>query len=174
LARHAQKAVEVFGAPLATVTSRNGDLARIEASAGAPTLTLPGQDIALDGSSPLAHVLNGGGLLVVPDLEREPRFAGDPDGRFDGLHFIAAAPVRAEDDAVLGVLALHDTHSRPFGEADRKLLAEMAQGLVGALQQGSTIGDGAPAARGDAGDASAQGDEAQARLMLGAATARSN
>jgi predicted PurR-regulated permease PerM/GAF domain-containing protein len=134
LARGAQKAVEVFAVALATVTLRTTPHTCTQAGAGLPAWGHPSQDVTLDEASPLGHVLANGEMLVVQDVEREPRFAGKQDPRFEGLHFIAAAPILAGDGAVLGVLALHDAHSRRFGDDDRKLLASLAASLSPSLQ----------------------------------------
>ena len=77
------------------------------------------------GGSVCAHSLDGSGLLVIPDLTKDPRtvantlVTGSP-----GLRFFAGAPLRSSDGYALGSLCVIDTVPRPEG-----LTATQANGL---------------------------------------------
>ena len=98
----------------------------------------------------MAQVMASGEPLVVPDMARDPSFAGHLDLRFEGLSFLAAAPLRGRDGVVMGVLAIHDTSARPFTDGDRKLLGEMADELCL-----SVVAEAELAVEGDLGSADA-------------------
>ena len=137
LARGAQQAAEVFSVPLATATYQTPTMGTLQCSAGLPQWTsrkraAPDCDGARAPTGPdpvLAQVLATGEALVVPDLARDPTFAGGPEPDFDGLSFCAAAPLRNADRVTVGMLAIHDTEARPFTPDDRQLLVEMADAL---------------------------------------------
>ena len=137
LARGAQQAAEVFSVPLATATYQTSTMGPLQCSAGLPQWTTRKRVVSdSDGARAsagtdvvLAQVLVTGEALVVPDLARDPAFAGSPGLDFDGLSFCAAAPLRNADQVVVGMLAIHDNAARPFTPDDRHLLVEMADAL---------------------------------------------
>ena len=137
LARGVQQAAEVFSVPLATATFRTPASGPLQCRAGLPQWAsrkrlAPDPDGATMAPWPdpvLAQVLATGEALVVPDLARDPAFAGGLDPHFEGLSFCAAAPLRRPDGEVVGMLAIHDTEARPFSSNDRQLLVEMADAL---------------------------------------------
>ena len=137
LARGAQQAAEVFSVPLATATFQTPATGLLQCRAGLPQWAsrkraVPAPDGALAAAVAdpvLDQVLATGEALVVPDLARDPAFAGSLDPEVDGLSFCAAAPLRRAGGAVVGMLAIHDTEARPFTPDDRQLLVEMADAL---------------------------------------------
>jgi predicted PurR-regulated permease PerM len=147
LSRAAQRAVEVFDVPLATVALSTGEQRRVQASAGLPIWTQRCSDIALPEGSPGAHVLAHGELLVVPDLAREPRFADRLGPALEGLCFFAAAPVRDDADRVAGLIALHDVQTRAFSDEDQSLLASMADDLLREMDAAGVPSEGASGER---------------------------
>ena len=133
LARGAQQAAQIFSVPLATATFQTSASGLLQCSAGQPRWTQRESAALHEEGSQLAEVMAqvmaSGEPLVVPDMARDPSFAGHLDRRFEGLSFLAAAPLRGRDGVVMGVLAIHDTSARPFTDGDRKLLGEMADEL---------------------------------------------
>ena len=111
--------------------------------------------------------------LVVPDMARDPTFAGRLDPRFEGLSFLAAAPLRGRDGVVMGVLVIHDTSARPFTDGDRKLLGEMADELCRSVAAEAALAVVGEVGRIDAFPADAIPDAAEptSASVLGPATA---
>ncbi|SEM78439.1 GAF domain-containing protein [Sphingomonas gellani] len=60
------------------------------------------------------HILNeGGGVFCVPDALDDERFAGNPVVEQDGgIRFYAGAPIRDQDQRILGALCVFDSHPR--------------------------------------------------------------
>ena len=59
------------------------------------------------------------GILVVPDICLEPRFAKGSVVNY-GMRFYAGAPIRSPEGAVLGVLSVWDVEPRPHGLSVRE------------------------------------------------------
>ena len=83
--------------------------------------------------------------LVVPDLLRDPRFAGNPHLRSRGLRFYAGAPLRIRRGGTIGSLCLLDTEPRQLTERDTRLLQAMADDLVLAIGERSGKDEVTPA-----------------------------
>jgi predicted PurR-regulated permease PerM len=129
LARSAQRAAEVFGVPRATALWRQGDGVWLHACAGRAQPTqdddMPLLPMLADGS-PWAQVLARGSALVVPDTTRTPERHDQACG--DLVAFAGVPLLNAAGD-VAGVLALHDSTPRAFGDEDMALLARIGQAL---------------------------------------------
>ena len=148
LARGAQQAADVFSAPLATASFHSATLGPLQCSAGLQPWAQRGgatsgaeaslmwhlQGLLQTQAQPQAGLQKAHLPLVVPDMARDPGFAGQLDVRLEGLTFLAAAALRAADGAVVGVLAIHDTQARPFTDGDRQLLADMAAELCASAE----------------------------------------
>lgn len=81
------------------------------------------------------HVVADDGPLVVPDIERDPRFATNPMLEAKGLRFYAGAPLRLGKGGPIGALCLLDAEPREFSERDTRLLQAMADDLMDAVAQ---------------------------------------
>jgi predicted PurR-regulated permease PerM/GAF domain-containing protein len=75
--------------------------------------------------------------LVVPDIERDPRFADNEAIRRWGVRFYAGSAVRSKDGFVLGAFCILDDEPRSLQEGEVELLEKMA------AEVGATIADGA-------------------------------
>ena len=142
LSRGAQQAAEVFSAPLATASFDSATLGPLQCSAGLPRWAQR-EGAAWRAEASLMAYLQAGlqdavQPLVVPDIARDPGFAGLLDDRLEGLSFLAAAALRGADGTVVGVLAIHDTQARPFTDGDRRLLADMAAELCASAATDTT------------------------------------
>lgn len=89
------------------------------------------------------HVVAEGRTLVVPDVERDPRFAGNPALGGKGWRFYAGAPLRDEEGRVLGTLCVLDVEPRGFDARETRLLEAMAADLMERLAQGEAPRRGA-------------------------------
>lgn len=74
-------------------------------------------------------VIQGGEIVVLPDLAADPRFRDLPAVTgADGLRFYAGAPVRTPTGQVLGVMCVLDHHPRPdFGPEQQQTLQTLAE-----------------------------------------------
>jgi GAF domain-containing protein len=102
------------------------------------------------------HVVVNARTLVVPDITRDLRFAGNPAWRERGLRFYAGAPLRDSEGHVLGTLCLLDARPRTLSKREVKLLETMAGELIsqlevevanwGGFQPAPAVPDAAPSA----------------------------
>lgn len=93
--------------------------------------------------SACAHVVGTNAAVVVADLARDPRFAGNPLFGEHGIRFYAGTPIRDRDGRALGALCILDAAPREMKPADLELLAQMADELMRRVQE--RAGDAAPA-----------------------------
>jgi predicted PurR-regulated permease PerM len=115
---HAQDVRGAFGGLPAT-----GETAEIPATRPGD-LTLP-RELSMCG-----HVVANGKTLMVTDIARDLRFAGNAALRDKGLRFYAGAPLRDTDGSVLGTLCLLDDKPRTLSKREVHLLEAMAADLM--------------------------------------------
>jgi predicted PurR-regulated permease PerM/GAF domain-containing protein len=82
-----------------------------------------------------AHVVAAKEALVVPDVARDPRFAGNPALRERGARFYAGVPLRDRAGHVLGTLCLLDSAPRNLNPREVLLLETMARDVMEAAEQ---------------------------------------
>lgn len=148
----ARQAADAFDCRMAQVSllERDWQLTHGDAGAvgrpehGAPERSVPRAE------SVCAHVVASGETLVVPDVQRDPRFAANPALSELGIRFYAGAPLRDDDGQVLGALCLKDTEPRTLSPRDVMLLERMAGEVMAAAREAQAV-HGQPAP--DAGNA---------------------
>ena len=79
------------------------------------------------------HVVANGETLVVPDIERDPRFADNPSLDLRGMRFYAGAPLRTAEGFVLGTLCILDPEPRALADSEVTLLESMAADVMGII-----------------------------------------
>jgi diguanylate cyclase (GGDEF)-like protein/PAS domain S-box-containing protein len=87
-----------------------------------------------------SHAVALNELLVVPDTHLDERFAGNP--LVQGAPFIrfyAGQPVHSVDGQPLGTLCVIDRQPREIGEAERRLLRDLAQMVQDELNRGVVV-----------------------------------
>ncbi len=94
---------------------------------GTDMITMPRDEAICD------HVVGSGEMLVVPDTERDPRFAEHPAIQLWNTRFYAGAPLTTSDGMVLGALCLLDTEPRDLENEDLELLDTMAADVVSVI-----------------------------------------
>ena len=139
----AKRAADIFDVPMALVSLVDaqaqdvrgmfGDLEPVvglaaDASRQANALNLP-RELSICG-----HVVANGKTLVVPDILRDLRFAGNPALRDKGVRFYAGAPLRDADGSVLGTLCLLDAQPRTLSKREVHLLETMAEEVMAQLR----------------------------------------
>ena len=106
----------------------------------------PGEAPAAGGvareQSVCAHVVAAKEALVVPDVQRDPRFAANPALIENGIRFYAGAPLRDAEGHVLGTLCLLDTQPRTMSLRDAKLLESLADEVMVPLRDRSRTAAG--------------------------------
>lgn len=82
-----------------------------------------------------AHAVTSEGVLVVPDLQQDPRFRDNPlvTGR-PHLRFYAGAPLVARNGVPIGALCIMDTRPRTFEPGDQAQLATLAELVIAQLE----------------------------------------
>ncbi|MEN5101913.1 sensor domain-containing phosphodiesterase [Stenotrophomonas sp. TWI809] len=86
-------------------------------------------------SSICAHAVTSGGVLVVPDLEQDPRFRDNPlVTHSPHLRFYAGAPLVAKNGVAIGALCVMDTRPRTFDERDQEQLATLGELVIAQLE----------------------------------------
>jgi len=81
------------------------------------------------------HVVANAQTLVVPDITRDLRFAGNPALQSMGLRFYAGAPLRAAAGHVIGTLCLLDVEARSLNQREVNLLESRADDAMQALRE---------------------------------------
>ena len=80
------------------------------------------------------HVIEGDGVMVVQDVQADPRFRDNSLIEEEGIRFYAGAPLSVGDQLHVGTLCLTDPAPRSFGEEDRALLAQLASVATNLLE----------------------------------------
>ena len=78
--------------------------------------------------------------VVVEDLKRDRRFAGNPLFLKHELRFYAGAPIRGTGGQVLGALCVMDTEPRRFSRREKRLLEENAAEVASEIERLAGIG----------------------------------
>jgi GAF domain-containing protein len=76
---------------------------------------------------------------VVPDIQRDPRFADNETIKLWGVRFYAGAPLRVADGLVIGALCILDSEPRTFEDEEIALLETMAADVAAAIAPGNVI-----------------------------------
>lgn len=80
------------------------------------------------------HVIEGDGVMVVQDVQADPRFRDNSLIEEEGIRFYAGAPLSVGDQLHVGTLCLTDPAPRSFGEEDRALLTQLASVATNLLE----------------------------------------
>lgn len=132
----ARRAADIFDVPLAMITLLDEQWQYVHGdSAKAGRLSQGAPERGLERSASLcAHVVANGAAMVVPDVQRDPRFAGNPALTENAIRFYAGAPLRDAQGHVLGTLCLLDTKPRTMSRRDAKLLESLADEVMAPLR----------------------------------------
>jgi len=128
----ALRAADIFDVPLALITLIDEQWQYIHGDstkAGRQVEGAPERGLARSASL-CGHVVADGAAMVVPDVLRDPRFAGNPALIENAIRFYAGAPLRDAHGHVLGTLCLLDTKPRTMSLRDAKLLESLADEVM--------------------------------------------
>ena len=79
------------------------------------------------------YVVGDDKSLVVPDIQRDPRFADNETIKLWGVRFYAGAPLRVADGLVIGALCILDPEPRTLEDEEVALLETMAADVAAAI-----------------------------------------
>ncbi|HEV7251834.1 MAG TPA: PAS domain S-box protein [Mesorhizobium sp.] len=124
-------AADILEAPIAVVNFIAADRQWFKAELGIGVNTLP-LDVSI-----CRHAILQPGVMVVPDLSQDPRFANNPlVTAAKGLRFYAGALLETPEGLPLGTVCVLDTKPRPEGvsERQRRALRVLAQQAMAQLE----------------------------------------
>jgi GAF domain-containing protein len=79
------------------------------------------------------YVVGDDEALVVPDIERDPRFADNESIKRWGVRFYAGAPLRIADGQIIGALCILDSKPRTLKDNEVSLLETMAADVAATI-----------------------------------------
>ncbi|MEO6407218.1 MAG: AI-2E family transporter [Burkholderiaceae bacterium] len=141
-----RRAAEIFDVPMAMVSliGEHSQLVRgvfgsLPSPSGGAGEAARGDDLDMPRSlSMCGHAVANGQTLVVSDIERDLRFAGNPALKARGLRFYAGAPLTDEAGYVIGTLCILDIRPRVLNQRESRLLEAMARDLMELLRAAAT------------------------------------
>jgi hypothetical protein len=83
------------------------------------------------------YVVGDDKSLVVPDIQRDPRFADNETIQRWGVRFYAGAPLRVANGLVIGALCVLDPEPRTLKDEEVALLETMAADVAAAIAPGN-------------------------------------
>jgi diguanylate cyclase (GGDEF)-like protein/PAS domain S-box-containing protein len=132
--RFTRIAAAAFGAPIALVSLIDSQRQWFKSRVGLDLCETP-RSMAF-----CSHAVALDELLVVPDTYLDERFADNPlvvGAPF--IRFYAGQPVHSVDGQPLGTLCLLDREPRQFGDADKRMLRDLAQMVQDELNRGVLV-----------------------------------
>ncbi|CAN5380975.1 hypothetical protein BH09PSE6_BH09PSE6_21960 [soil metagenome] len=137
----AKRAADIFDVPLAMVSLIDEESQLIRGAHGAlpnadpASPSVQGAELNIPRSiSMCGHVVAAGKTVMVPDIARDLRFAGNPALKAKGLRFYVGAPLSDAAGHIIGTLCLLDVRPRSFEPRELRLLEAMAADLMSVLQ----------------------------------------
>ncbi len=120
---------KIFEVPIALVSLIDSGWQHFASQCGLPA------DLATDGKtsrevSVCGHVVAANRPLIIEDLARDRRFAGNPLLRQRNLRFYAGVPLRTSAGMPIGSLCILDTRPRTITEREIRLMQMIAEGLM--------------------------------------------
>ena len=106
-----------------------------------PGSLLPGSESGTAREEAIcARILNEEDALVIPDIARDPRFAGSRLTLAHSLRFYGSVPLKDGDGYILGCLALLDTTPRALSDEEVAVLNTMATEFMASLAAEAAAG----------------------------------
>ena len=134
--RVAKRVARIFDAPIAMVTVVDGEHQHFIGQTGLPEALADARK-ALRAESVCGHLVADNEVVVVEDLARDRRFAGNTFLKANGLRFYAGAPLRAPEGQPIGSLCIMDTKPRKMSERELRLLRLTAEDVMEEMTGGN-------------------------------------
>jgi len=122
-----------FDAPIVLITGADGERHFWEAQCGLPEDALSTGAAERDGCV-CNTVVSADQVVIIADIAEDERFAGDPFLKAHGIRFCAAAPLKDQDQEVVGSLCVLDTRPRQITEKQRETLISVAESVMMAIE----------------------------------------
>lgn len=137
----AKRAAEVFNTGLAVISTINKDREYFVGQSGKFPNAITddaGTLLSMDRADAVCnYVVGEDESLVVPDIQRDPRFADNEAIKLWGVRFYAGAPLRVADGVVIGALCILDSEPRTLEDEEVALLETMAADVASAIAPGA-------------------------------------
>jgi predicted PurR-regulated permease PerM len=133
----AKRAADVFNTSLAVISTIDEDREYFVGQSGkfptavtddAGTLLPMGREHAICN-----YVVGDDESLVVPDIQRDPRFADNETIKLWNVRFYAGAPLRVSDGLIIGALCILDSKPRTLEDDEVALLETMAADVAAVI-----------------------------------------
>jgi predicted PurR-regulated permease PerM/methylmalonyl-CoA mutase cobalamin-binding subunit len=129
LDRVTRRIARIFDVPIAFITVVDADRQYFKGQTGLR------EDLAASRESPRStsicgHLVASNEVLVVEDLARDRRFAGNPFIKAHGFRFYAGVPLRAPNGQPVGSLCILDTKPRSVTDRELRLLNLTAEEVM--------------------------------------------
>jgi len=128
------KLTRIFETPIAILSLIDRNTQHFKASSGLPD-ELRGSGASPRETSICGHVVAADEPIVIEDLARDRRFAGNAFVKEHGFRFYAGAPIHSPDGHAIGALCLIDTRPRDFTHREEKLLEEYAADIADEIRR---------------------------------------
>jgi predicted PurR-regulated permease PerM len=122
-----------FDAPIVLITAADGERHFWEAQCGLPEDALSTGGAERDGCV-CNTIVSADQIVVIADIAEEEQFAADPFLKAHGIRFCAAAPLKDQDEEVVGSLCVLDTRPRQITEKQRDILISVAESVMMAIE----------------------------------------
>jgi GAF domain-containing protein len=146
----AKRAADVFDSSMAVITTIDKDREYFVGQCGDFPASLTDDTGALlpmaRGDAICNYVVGSEDVLVIPDVDRDPRFADSEAIKRWGVRFYAGYPLRSKEGFVFGAFCILDDEPRNFEEKDVQLLEKMAAEVGAAISDDGIQAQGAHAA----------------------------
>ncbi len=120
--RFTRLARRMFGVPIALVSLVDADRQWFKSRQGLEASETP-REISFCG-----HAIHGSDVMVVPDAERDERFADNPLVTHDpSIRFYAGYPLSAPDGRKIGTVCIIDREPRQLDDDDVGVLRDLGQ-----------------------------------------------
>ncbi|AWG45957.1 MULTISPECIES: diguanylate cyclase domain-containing protein [unclassified Massilia] len=132
--RFTRLAATAFQAPIALVSLVDADRQWFKSRVGLDALETP------RSMSFCSHAVALDDLLVVPDTHLDERFVDNPlVVGSPGIRFYAGQPVHSVEGQPLGTLCVIDRQPRQFGDAEKRMLRDLAQMVQDEMNRGVLV-----------------------------------
>jgi len=133
----AKRAADVFNTGLAVISTIDKDREYFVGQSGKfPKATTDDAGTLLPMAREDAicnYVVGDDEALVVPDIERDPRFADNETIKLWDVRFYAGAPLRIADGQIIGALCILDSNPRTLEDSEIALLETMAADVAATI-----------------------------------------
>lgn len=133
LERTTAELTKVFEVPIALATLVTDDQQLFSAQCGLPESLAAAGGSSRD-TSVCGHVVVSERPLVVKDLARDRRFAGNPFLREHKLRFYAGVPLRTSNGVAIGALCLLDNRPRTISRREVGMMEMIAESVMADLE----------------------------------------